>query len=57
MGLRSLALSEERGGAGADALTACIVTEELAVGDVDIAAVLAETSALSHALFDQIDVA
>src|SRR5258708_37192904 len=42
MGLRTLALPEERGGAGADNLTCCIVTEELAVGDPDIAAVLAE---------------
>src|ERR1017187_5768156 len=53
MGLRSLALSEERGGAGADALTACIVTEELAAGDADIAAVLSESSRLAHVLFDQ----
>jgi alkylation response protein AidB-like acyl-CoA dehydrogenase len=52
MGLRTMALSEDNGGAGADALTSCIVAEELAVGDVDIAAVLAETSALSHILFD-----
>ena len=53
LGLRTLALSEERGGAGADALTSCIVTEELAAGDPDLAAVLAETSALGHMLFDQ----
>ena len=53
MGLRSLALSEERGGAGADALTSCIVTEELAAGDADIAAVLSESSRLAHLLFDQ----
>ena len=53
MGLRSLALSEERGGAGADALTSCIVTEELAAGDADIAAVLAESSRLAHVLFDK----
>src|SRR6266566_5156290 len=32
MGLRTLALSEDRGGAGADNLTCCIVTEELAAG-------------------------
>ncbi len=51
MGLRTLALSEELGGAGADALTCCIVTEELAVGDADIAAVLVETSALGGVLF------
>jgi alkylation response protein AidB-like acyl-CoA dehydrogenase len=53
MGLRSLALSEERGGAGVDALTSCIVTEELAAGDADIAAVLSESSRLAHVLFDQ----
>jgi alkylation response protein AidB-like acyl-CoA dehydrogenase len=54
MGLRSLALSEERGGAGADALTSCIVTEELAAGDADIAAVLSESSRLAHLLFDAV---
>ena len=54
MGLRTMALSEENGGAGADNLTCCIVTEELAVGDVDVAAVLAETSMLSHILFDRL---
>src|SRR6266566_845663 len=51
LGLRTLALSEELGGAGADTLSCCIVTEELALGDPDIAAVLAETSALAHDLF------
>lgn len=51
MGLRALALSEDRGGAGADALTSCIVTEELAIGDADTAAILTETSRLSR-LFD-----
>jgi alkylation response protein AidB-like acyl-CoA dehydrogenase len=52
MGLRTLALSEDWGGAGADHLTRCIVTEELAAGDADIAAALAETSRLGHLLFD-----
>ena len=47
MGLRTLALSEERGGAGA-------VTEELAAGDADIAAVLSTTSWLGHLLFDHV---
>ncbi len=51
MGLRTLALPEDLGGVGADALTSCIVTEELAVGDTDVAAVLAETSALGQRLF------
>src|SRR6516225_9829588 len=54
MGLRTLALSEEQGGAGADNLTCCIVTEELAVGDPDVAAVLAQTATLAHALFDRL---
>jgi butyryl-CoA dehydrogenase len=53
MGLRTLALSEEHGGAGADALTCCIVTEELAAGDPDIAAALAQTATLAHELFDR----
>jgi len=52
IGLRTLALSEEAGGAVADNLTCCIVTEELAAGDPDVAAVLAQTSTLAHALFD-----
>ena len=54
MGLRTLALSEEAGGAGADGLTSCIVLEELAAGDVDIAAVLAHTSLLAQVLFDRL---
>ena len=54
MGLRTLALSEEAGGAGADGLTSCIVLEELGAGDVDIAAVLGHTSLLGHLLFDQL---
>ena len=53
MGLRTLALSEESGGAGADSLTSCIVMEELAAGDVDVAAALAQTSLLGHMLFEQ----
>src|SRR3989440_10591349 len=54
MGLRTLALSEDCGGAGADNLTCCIVTEELAAGDPDVAAVLAQTSTLAQALFDRL---
>jgi acyl-CoA dehydrogenase len=50
LGLRTLALSEDAGGAGADKLTCCIVTEELAAGDPDIAAVLAHTAAIAKAL-------
>jgi alkylation response protein AidB-like acyl-CoA dehydrogenase len=51
MGLRTIALSEEAGGAGADCLTSCIVMEELAAGDVDLAVALAQTSALARTLF------
>ncbi|MDP2706430.1 MAG: acyl-CoA dehydrogenase family protein, partial [Burkholderiales bacterium] len=53
MGLRTLALSEALGGAGADHLTSCVVAEELATGDVGFATTLAQTSALGHLLFDQ----
>jgi len=52
MGLRTLALSEDRGGAGSDQLTCCLVTEELAAADADIAAILSTTSWLGHLLFD-----
>ena len=41
IGLRTLALSEESGGAGADNLTSCVVMEELGAGDVDVAMPLA----------------
>ena len=53
MGLRALMLSEAKGGAGGDSLTACIVAEELAAGDVGIATTLAQTWTLAHYLFDQ----
>jgi len=54
MGLRTFTLSEETGGAGADGLTACIVMEELGAGDVDLATVLGQTSALARTLFDRL---
>jgi len=54
MGLRTLTMSEESGGAGADGLTSCLVMEELAQGDVGIAAVLAHTSTLAHLVFDEL---
>jgi len=44
MGLRTLTLPEEAGGAGADTLTSCLVLEELGTGDPDIAVALAHTS-------------
>jgi len=53
IGLRTLSLSEESGGAGADNLTACVVMEELGAGDVDVAMPLAHTSMLGAMLFDR----
>src|ERR1700742_4418977 len=47
MGLRTLALSDAAGGSGADHLTCCLVTEELATADADFAAVLVETAWLA----------
>ena len=54
LGLRALSVSEEFGGAGADGLTSCIVAEELAVGDADVASVLAETANLAGVLFGKL---
>ena len=51
LGIRTLALSEDAGGAGADNLTTCIVLEELATGEVDIATILGTTAALGRTLF------
>jgi butyryl-CoA dehydrogenase len=50
MGLRGLALPEAAGGAGADLLTCCLLLEEIAVGDVDLAMVLGETAVLARAV-------
>lgn len=52
MGLRGLALPEEAGGAGADLLTTCVLLEEIAAGDVDLAMVLGETALLARAVHD-----
>ncbi len=52
MGLRALGLPEDAGGAGTDLLTTCVVLEELAVGDVDLAVVLGETALLISAVHD-----
>jgi len=54
LGLRTLALSEDAGGAGADNLTTCIVLEELASGEVDVATILGTTAALGRTLFDSL---
>ncbi|MGI9381000.1 MAG: acyl-CoA dehydrogenase family protein [Methyloligellaceae bacterium] len=51
LGVRGLLLSETSGGIGADELTACLVLEELAAGDVDLAVTLATSMlAASHLL-------
>ena len=50
IGLRTLALPEDLGGAGADRLTSVIAAEELAAGCPDTAAILTETSLLSRVL-------
>ena len=52
LGLRSISLSEEAGGVGADLMTSCIILEELSVGDVDIAITLSQTALLAGLLFD-----
>ncbi|MGZ8265826.1 MAG: acyl-CoA dehydrogenase family protein [Burkholderiales bacterium] len=54
IGLRTLALSEDSGGAGADHLTSCVVMEELGAGDVNVAMPLAHTSMLANLLFDRV---
>ena len=43
IGLRTLALSEENGGGGADMLTLSIVGEELGAGDLGVAATFDQT--------------
>jgi alkylation response protein AidB-like acyl-CoA dehydrogenase len=53
IGLRTLSLSEDLGGAGADTLTACVVLEEVAAGDPDIALALGTTAHLAHCVFDR----
>ena len=54
MGLRTLALSEARGGSGADLLTSCVVMEELAAGDVDLAVTLGTSSLVGQLVFDEL---
>ena len=57
MGLRTLSLAEETGGAGADCMTSCIVMEELAAGEVDIAVALGHTAALAASVSGRMNVA
>ena len=48
LGLRTLALPEDMGGAGADVLTLCLVGEELAWGDLGVAVTFDQTWKISH---------
>jgi alkylation response protein AidB-like acyl-CoA dehydrogenase len=57
MGLRSLGLPEEAGGSGTDLLTTCMLLEELAAGDVDLAVVLGETALLAGAVHQAMNAA
>jgi len=43
VGLRTVALDKASGGAGADAVTLCMLAEELAVGDLGVAVIMAQT--------------
>ncbi|MBI3129449.1 MAG: acyl-CoA dehydrogenase family protein [Candidatus Tectomicrobia bacterium] len=49
-GLRTLALPEAMGGAGADVLTLCLVGEELAWGDLGVAVTFDQTWKITHLL-------
>ncbi len=50
LGLRTLSLSEEKGGAGANILDLCIVGEELAWGDLGVAVTFDQTWKVIHFL-------
>jgi alkylation response protein AidB-like acyl-CoA dehydrogenase len=54
LGIRTLSLSEASGGSGSDTLTTCMLIEELAVGEVDVATILGTTAVLGHTLFDRL---
>ncbi len=53
LGLRTLALPEEMGGAGCDVLTLCLVGEELAWGDLGTAVTFDQTWKITH-LFERL---
>jgi len=48
VGIRTMTLSEEWGGMGADSLTTAMVIEEIAKGDMGIAVVIAQTLKLAQ---------
>ncbi len=49
-GIRTMTLTEENGGIGADSLTTAMVIEELAKGDMGVAVVMAQTLKLAQIL-------
>ncbi len=49
-GIRTMTLSEDWGGIGADSLTTAMVIEELAKGDMGVAVVIAQTLKLAQVL-------
>jgi alkylation response protein AidB-like acyl-CoA dehydrogenase len=49
-GIRTMTLTEENGGIGADSLTTAMVVEELAKGDIGVAVVMAQTLKLAQTL-------
>ena len=48
VGIRTMTLSEEWGGMGADSLTTAMVIEEIAKGDMGVAVVMAQTLKLAQ---------
>ncbi|MDQ7850258.1 MAG: acyl-CoA dehydrogenase family protein [Armatimonadota bacterium] len=50
VGIRTLTLGEEYGGAGADSLTTAMVIEELAKGDLGVAVIFAQTLKIAQTL-------
>lgn len=50
LGLRTLTLAKEYGGAGADSLTTAVVIEELAKGDLGVAVIFAQTLKIAQTL-------
>ena len=54
LGLRTLGVSPEFGGAGADIMTMCVVGEELGVGDLGFAVIMDQCWKTAHLFKDAI---
>ena len=52
LGLRTLGVSKEYGGAGVDILTLCVVGEELAAGDLGFAVIMDQCWKMAHLFAD-----